>query len=166
MAVILNVLESTVETAASGEDPDFELIEEIMRYMTVYPDAVHHPKEDIVYAELKGQRPDLAEGLDDVPEDHAQIAMLGNKLRDDVDAIVAGAAVRRDQFIKDALSYVGRLRNHMKWEEEDLFNRIDTMIGNDTHAVEVGDFMHIKDPVFELEVEAGFRRLIRGLRAR
>ena len=164
MALVLNVLESTIETATNGEDPDFELIDEVMRYMTVYPDAVHHPKEDVVYAELKKQRPDLAEGLDDVPEDHKQIAALGSKLRDDVEAIVAGAAVRREQFIVDALKYVGRLRRHMIWEEEDLFNRIDTMIGEDSHAFDVGDFLHIKDPVFELEVEAAFRRLVNSLK--
>jgi hemerythrin-like domain-containing protein len=164
MALVLNVLESTVETATNGEDPDFELIGEVMRYMTVYPDAVHHPKEDVVYAELKKQRPDLTEGLDDVPEDHKQIAALGSKLREDVEAIVAGAAVRREQFIVDALKYVGRLRSHMIWEEEDLFNRIDTMIGENSHAVDVGDFTHIKDPVFELEVEAAFRRLVSSLR--
>jgi hemerythrin-like domain-containing protein len=163
MALVLNVLERTVETAATDADPDFELIGEIMRYMTIYPDAVHHPKEDVVYAELRKQRPDLADGLDDVPKDHAQIAQLGSKLRDDVEAIVAGAAVRREQFITDALMYVGRLRNHMNWEEEDLFSRVDTMIGEDPHAVDVGDFLHIKDPVFELEVEAGFRRLISSL---
>jgi hemerythrin-like domain-containing protein len=164
MTLVLNVLESTVETATNDEDPDFELIGEVMRYMTVYPDAVHHPKEDVVYAELKKQRPDLTEGLDDVPEDHKQIAALGSKLREDVEAIVAGAAVRREQFIVDALKYVGRLRSHMTWEEEDLFNRIDTMIGENSHAVDVGDFTHIKDPVFELEVEAAFRRLVSSLR--
>lgn len=163
MALVLNVLERTIETAASGADPDFELIDEIMRYMTVYPDAVHHPKEDIVYAELKKQRPDLADGLDDVPEDHQQIGELGSKLRDDVEAVVAGAAVRRQQFILDALKYVGQLRRHMIWEETDLFTRVDTMIGEDPHAVDVDEFLHIKDPVFELEVEAGFRRLMSGL---
>ena len=164
MAIVLNVLESTIETAATGENPDFELIDEIMRYMTIYPDAVHHPKEDIIYAELKQQRPELADGLDDVPEDHAEIAILGNKLREDVEAIIAGAAVRRVQFIKDALIYVGRLRRHMIWEEKDFFARIDTMIGEDPYAVDVDDFLQIKDPVFELEVEAGFRRLIDSLK--
>jgi len=164
MAIVLNVLESTVEIAATGEDPDFELVDEIMRYMTVYPDAVHHPKEDIIYAELKQQRPELADGLDDVPEDHAEIAILGKTLREEVEAIVAGAAVRREHFIRDALMYVGRLRRHMNWEEEDLFTRIATMIGEDPHAVDVGDLLRIKDPVFELEVEAGFRRLIDSLK--
>jgi hypothetical protein len=52
----------------------------------------------------------------------------------------------------------------MNWEEEDLFTRIATMIGEDPHAVDVGDLLRIKDPVFELEVEAGFRRLIDSLK--
>ena len=164
MAVILDVLESTVETAARDEDPDFELIDEIMRYMTVYPDAVHHPKEDIVYAELGSKRPDLTEGLDDVPLDHQEIAALGSKLRDDVAAIIACAAVRREQFITDTLAYVERLRKHMSWEESDLFLRIDKMIGEDSHLSNVGENLRIKDPVFELEVEAGFRRLLDTVR--
>lgn len=163
MAVVLEVLERTVEIAATGANPDFEFIDEIMRYMTIYPDAVHHPKEDVVYAELKKRRPDLADGLDDVAKDHAQIAQLGSRLRDDIEAIVAGAAVRREQFIIDALMYVGRLRNHMKWEEEDLFSRVDTMMGEDPHAVDVGDFSHTRDPIFEQNVEAGFRRLVSSL---
>jgi hemerythrin-like domain-containing protein len=163
MALVLNVLERTVETASAGDDPDFELIDEAMRYMTVYPDAVHHPKEDIIYAKLRSERPDLSEGLDDVPEDHRQIAALGNKLRNDVEAVIAGAAVRREQFILDALNYLGRLRRHMLWEEEDLFKRVDTMIAEDSHPIDVDQFMHIKDPVFELEIEAGFRRLIESL---
>ena len=165
MALVLSVLEASVEVAATGGDPDFELIGQIMHYMTVYPDAVHHPKEDVVYTELQEQRPDLADGLDDVREDHIQIAVLGNTLRDDVEAIVAGAAVRREQFVLDALKYVERLRKHMYWEERDLFIRIDTMLGTESHAVEVGNLLRIKDPVFAPDVESGFRRLLSSLEA-
>ncbi len=164
MALVLNVLDSTIETAAGGADPDFELVDEIMRYMTVYPDAVHHPKEDIVYAELLNERPDLREELDDVPDDHRQIAALGNRLRDEVEAVIAGAAVRRVQFIEDAHDYVRRLRDHMQWEETVLFGHVDKMIGETPRAFDVEEFLHIKDPVFELEVEAGFRRLIASLK--
>ncbi len=39
MAVVLDLLDDAVRQAASGGDPDFELVDEIMRYMTVYPDA-------------------------------------------------------------------------------------------------------------------------------
>jgi hemerythrin-like domain-containing protein len=165
MSIVLSLLEDAVEKASAGGDPDFELVDEIMRYMTVYPDAVHHPKEDVVYGQLRTRRPDLADGLEDVTGDHRDIATLGSALRDEVEAINAGAAVRREKFIADTSSYVDRLRKHMAWEERDLFKRIDTMLATEPQEFDVTAFEHIKDPVFELEIEAGFRRLLAALKA-
>src|SRR5210317_1087268 len=128
MSIILDLLADLVEEMAEDEDPDFELFDEIMRYMTVYPDAVHHPKEDVVYEQLRVKRPDLGEDLDHVPDDHADIARLGTLLRNEVEAIVAGAAVRREKMIEDTSAYIRRLRDHMDWEERDLFRRIDSML--------------------------------------
>ena len=163
MAIVLDVLADVIKETAAGNDPDFELVDEIMRYMTVYPDAVHHPKEDIVYRQLQRERPDLAEGLDDVPADHHAIAELGTALRDDVEAINAGGAVRREKLVKDMTDYVDRLRNHMNWEEGDLFKRIDSMLDSDDRNVDVAQFEHIKDPIFDLEIETGFQRLMSSL---
>jgi hemerythrin-like domain-containing protein len=163
MAIVLDLLDGLVEQMEAGKDPDFELFDEIMRYMTIYPDAVHHPKEDIVYGQLRSKRPDLSGDLDHVPDDHNDIAHLGTLLRDEVEAINAGAAVRRDKMIEDTSAYVLRLRNHMRWEEEDLFKRIDKMLENEPHKVDIEGLGRIKDPVFELEIEAGFRRLLESL---
>ncbi len=163
MARVLDLMEQLVRTMESGGDPDFELFDEIMRYMTVYPDAVHHRKEDVVYEELRTQRPDLSEDLDSVPADHEEIANLGSQLRDEVEAIVAGAAVRREVMIEDTSNYITRLRNHMQWEEDDLFPRVDDMLDETEGKIDVSAFEHIKDPVFELEIEAGFRRLLDSL---
>ncbi len=163
MMVVLDLLKKTADFAESGEDPDFDLIEEIMHYMTVYPDAIHHPKEDLIYAELQTHRPDLSDGLDDVPEDHWQIAALGTRLCGDLRAIAAGAAVRRDQFVIDLNQYIQKLRNHIRWEEEDLFPRIDTMIDDDPHRINVGESLHVKDPIFQLEVEKAFKHLMASL---
>lgn len=163
MMAVLELLGGLAEEISAGQDPDFELFEEIMRYMTVYPDAVHHPKEDIVYEQLRIRRPDLAEELDDVPGDHLAIADLGSALRDDVEAINAGATVRREKLIEDAFCYVNRLRKHIFWEESDLFPRVDSMLAGEPQEFDVSEFEHIKDPVFELEIEAGFRRLMASL---
>lgn len=163
MAIVLNLLDALVDEMEAGGDPDFELFDEIMRYMTIYPDAVHHPKEDVVYEQLREKRPDLTDGLDHVPDDHREIAELGSLLRDEVEAINAGAAVRREKMIADTAAYVTRLRGHMRWEEEDLFLRIDRMLDDEPHEVDVTSWEHIKDPVFELEIEAGFRRLMQSL---
>jgi len=135
MSVVLELLDTLVEQMDAGKDPDFELFDEIMRYMTVYPDAVHHPKEDVVYEQLRQARPDLAEDLDHVPDDHSDIAHLGSLLRDEVEAVNAGAAVRREKMIEDTTAYVRRMRKHILWEEEDLFKRIDKMLDADAQTV-------------------------------
>jgi hemerythrin-like domain-containing protein len=164
MIVVLDLLDGLIEEIEADKDPDFEMFDEVMRYMTVYPDAVHHPKEDIVYEQLREARPDLTEDLDHVPDDHSDIAHLGSLLRDEVEAVVAGGAVRREKMIEDATAYVRRLRNHIRWEEEDLFKRIDKMLDATAVQVDVSEYDHIKDPVFELEIEAGFRRLLASIR--
>ena len=78
---------------------------------------------------------------------------------------MAGAAVRRGKMIEDAAAYIKRLRDHMRWEEEDLFSRIDLMLDAEPYTVDISSIERIKDPVFELEVEAGFRRLLDSLAA-
>ncbi len=163
MAVVLDVLADATATAKSGIDPDIELIDEIMRYMTVYPDAVHHPKEDILYSKMVARQPQLADDLANVAVDHQEIAALGTALRDDVDAIVAGAAVRREQFIVDCDKYVQRLRTHMQWEEKELFKKVSEVFDDDTEMPDVEPLLRIKDPVFELEIESAFRRLMASL---
>jgi len=159
MTVMLDLLETEANRLYRGEDGDYELIHDVMRYMTVYPDAIHHPKEDRVYAELKAARPDLSQGFDRIVADHRVLAELGMKLRNDVQSIMSGTALRRNVVIADALRYIQRLRDHMRWEERDLFIRVEEMI-HDGHSLIVEAEVHDKaDPVFGPEVEKRFGKL-------
>ena len=94
-----------------------------MRYMTVYSDAVHHPKEDLLYGAMKSERPEMAKGLERVGPEHQELAKLGEALRNDVEAVASGVAVTRERLVEDTSNYVTMLRKHMAWEEEDLFRR-------------------------------------------
>ena len=159
MSVMLDLLENEANRLYGGEDADYELMHDVMRYMTVYPDAVHHPKEDRVYAELKTARPDLSQGFDKIVADHHELAQLGTKLRNDVESIMSGTALRRNVVIADALRYVQHLRDHMRWEERDLFIRVEEMI-HDGHNMIMDSELHDKaDPVFGPETEKRFGKL-------
>lgn len=157
MAILLDLLQQEIDRIDHpDESPDFELLHDIMRYMTVYPDAMHHPKEDLIYAGMQAKQPELAKGLEEVEVDHRDIAKLGKRLRDDVEAIVAGTIVARERVIGDAQQYVNRLRKHMTWEEEDLFRRADAM-GEDLEL----DTSHLDaaDPVFGVQRDTSFADL-------
>jgi hemerythrin-like domain-containing protein len=163
MAVMLNMLERESNRLYEGEEPDYELLHDIMHYMTVYPDTVHHPKEDRIYAELKAARPDLSTGFERITMDHRHIAELSIKLRDDIAAILSGNPVKRKGVVADALRYVNTLRGHMQWEELDLFRRIDAMIREGHEELESANFAHEADPLFGPEVEHNFGRLAESI---
>ncbi len=166
MNLMLNLLEVESNRLFDGDDTDFELLYDIMHYMTVYPDAVHHPKEDRIYAELKAVRPDLSAGFDRITVDHRHIAELGVRLRNDVASVNSGGVVRRKSVVADTLRYVNTLRGHIQWEELDLFRRIEDMIAEGHHFFEAATFLQTPDPVFGPEVEENFARLFESVKER
>lgn len=160
MSVLLDLLQHGVDRIDHDESPDFELLHDIMRYMTVYSDAMHHPKEDLIYASMQANRPKSAKGLEKVEDDHKEIAELGERLRDDVEAVVAGTTVTRERVIGDAREYVRRLRKHMAWEEEDLFRRADAQV--DELKIDISH-LAATDPVFGAQREASFSNLLHAI---
>lgn len=165
MAIMLDLLERETERIRTGDKPDYELIHDIMRYMTVYSDAVHHPKEDVLYSAMKVERPQLATGLERVEPEHEELARLGESLRNDIEAVACGAAVTRDHIMNDARSYVRYLREHMNWEEGDLFKRADSLVK--AEEAMFLDISHLDklDPVFGAEREHSFANLLENIKA-
>ena len=164
MSIMLDLLSRQVEHIRDGERPDYELIHDIMRYMTTYSDAVHHPKEDILYSAMRDRQPELAQGLERVGPEHREIAECGEALRNDVEAVASGAAITREQLIKDATSYVHTLRKHMAWEEEDLFRRAKDLISDEQDMfIDISNFDHF-DPVFGPQREHSYENLLRNIK--
>ncbi len=104
MATLLDLLERETSRLRDGDEPDFELLLDVMRYMTVYSDAIHHPKEDLIYARMRASSDALSAELASIEEDHSEIAELGQTLRADIAAVVSGTAVKRAQVLDDAQS--------------------------------------------------------------
>ncbi len=164
MAIMLDLLSRQVDHVREGERPDYELIHDIMRYMTTYSDAVHHPKEDVLYASMRAEKPEAAEGLERVEPEHIEIAELGEALRNDVEAVASGAPVTREKLIEDAQNYIGMLRRHMAWEEEDLFRRArDLVQGEREMFVDISNFDTL-DPVFGPERQHSYENLLQNIK--
>ena len=163
MTLLLNMIEQESNHIYEGGDSDFEVIRDVMHYMTVYPDAVHHPKEDRLYAELKAVRPDLSAGFDRITLDHRSISESGLRLRDELGAVGAGSFVRRKSLVADALRYVNSLRSHMQWEELDLFRRCEEMTATGHVMIIDSNLVNTSDPVFGEKRDSEFKRLLKSI---
>ena len=163
LAVLLEMLEREVARLKSREDPDYDLLHDIMQYMTGYPDAVHHKKEDWIYARMASVRPAMKRDLARIEHDHAEIGNLGNKLLNDINAIESGTVMRRFDVVDDARRYLTRQRDHMRWEDEKLFPLIDSLKAELDLSTAPSSVSTMPDPVFGPSVENTFRRLFEAI---
>lgn len=161
---MLDLLSDQIGHVRNGERPDYELIHDIMRYMTVYSDAIHHPKEDLLYASMKSKYPDLEQELERIEPEHREIASRGEILRADIEAVASGAPVTRERLVDDTSVYVTTLRKHMAWEEEDLFCRAKDLVdAEEDMFIDISNFDRL-DPVFGPEREHSFENLLRNIK--
>jgi len=166
MALLLDLLDAEIDRLAESGKPDFDLVRDIMDYMTEYPDVVHHPKEDIVYRHIKSLRPETHTDLERVERDHQHIEESGLKLKHDIEAISSGASLNPDELVKSLRRYTDRFREHMYWEETDLFSIADELqhYGDWSEVLLEND--EITDPLFGARVERKYRKLLARIQHR
>ena len=57
---LLLVLERELSVFDRGERPDYQVIHAIIAYFLVYPNAYHHPQEDMIFEKLRSCDPAAA----------------------------------------------------------------------------------------------------------
>ncbi len=70
VARILNILESQLDRLHQIKPVDFDLMRDVMRYMTHYPDRVHHPLEDLVIQKLIEHGPSVQKIGENLTREH------------------------------------------------------------------------------------------------
>ena len=163
MTVMLDLLARATKRIGTGDQPDYELMHDIMRFMTIYADAVHHPKEDILYDAMRAENTEFTEGLERIELEHREIAELGQTLLTDIKLVASDQAGSRDHIIANATAYMHRLRKHMAWEEEDLFRNADTIVTDDDLMYVDMSHLDISDPIFGPERAHSFTKLMQNI---
>ncbi|MCH7834317.1 MAG: hemerythrin domain-containing protein, partial [Proteobacteria bacterium] len=87
MVMLLDLLDAESASLAAGNEPDYDLVYDIMTYMTEYPDAVHHPKEDLIYRHIRSSHPDIDDSLQQIEADHKALSLASSEIRRDIDSI-------------------------------------------------------------------------------
>ena len=54
--VLLDLLAREIDAVDDASGGDFELMRDVMVYMTRYPDHTHHPKEDLMFERMRRAR--------------------------------------------------------------------------------------------------------------
>jgi hemerythrin-like domain-containing protein len=156
---LLDLLDHQLAIFHAGGMPQYELMQDIMYYMTHYCDVLHHPKEDLVFAKLKARKKDLAAKVDTLRAEHARLRELGEALVRDLDGVVNGSILPRERVEAAAGQYAAHLRNHMRVEETDILPWAAKLLHAADWSEIDGTISHIEDPLFGSTAEARYAAL-------
>lgn len=119
-ARLLDLLERQLALFDRG-DADYDTIGAILQYCIEYPDAVHHPEEDMIYAMLRDIDPALAAEVGDLEDEHRSLAERTRVLVRLVERILSEEPVDREEVHELTRDFILRYRHHIAREELHVF---------------------------------------------
>ena len=124
LALLLQALEAQGQACSQGaRGAHLDQLMAVVDYIVEYPDNVHHPLEDRIFAELqqKSLTAEEAQVLADNVAQHAKLTAATSKLSADIDTLIGGPAQGLAELQQHVGQYVELQRQHMRNEEERVF---------------------------------------------
>ena len=123
MRLLLDIIEAEMERYGEGRSPDFELLQMTARYILDYPDLIHHPKEDMVFARLIERDPGAREAMSDLIADHRRLAEVTRRFAATIDDAARDVELPRVWLATLVQEFLHANRTHMQAEERHFLPR-------------------------------------------
>ncbi len=161
IAKLLDILESEILAIEVGKTPDYPLMRDIMRYMAQYSDRFHHPKEDLIFAQLLKRDPRVRADVGDLIEEHVVTRLVGQEFARLLHEPGVDSVDVREQLGTSGSAYIHALREHMLKEEGKLFPLAREALTNSDWQVIDEAVKAINDPLFDDMSADDYQRLYR-----
>jgi hemerythrin-like domain-containing protein len=165
MTRLLQALKHQIDVFAEAGAPDYDVVGGVADYFLDYPDRCHHPKEDIVFAQLREAHPKEAAAIGDLANEHRAIHARAQQFRDTVNVLLNETDIARSAVVDAARLFIEAERRHMRMEEERFFPLAERLLTRDGWRKIEGELIKGSDPLFGGKVEEGFRKLSERLLA-
>lgn len=163
---LLDTLEEQAEKLQPRKIPDYHLLLDIVDYLTHYPDQYHHPREDLLFAELLARDRKFKTNLDRLLREHETLHHYNDKLFKELTRIVDGGRVDRKELALSIKKFIDGYRHHIEYESREIFPMAKgTLSAGDLEKLREKT-LYLEDPLFGSEIKYQYRRLGRNVQTR
>lgn len=162
---LLNLFDGLLDRFHEGNEPDFDLMSEMLEYMESYADQVHHPSEELIFDRLRAHPSETHPILDILTKQHVLLGQMNKRFRQSLEGIMHEEVLRRDEVEVQGREYVKVLRDHLRMEEAEAFPlALERLAASDWDDL-LEEAPSSDDPVFGDADPARFRTLFQHLMA-
>jgi hemerythrin-like domain-containing protein len=161
--LLLDLLHRQVDLLPRAEQPDYELMLDIISYLREYSDHCHHPREDVAFKLLEERCPDLALPLARLRQEHRVIAHAGDIFAQLLEAGLREVVMPLSELETAAAMYLVYYGNHIAREEEVVLPRAAQVLTPADWEVVRAAVPTVRDPLFGERPEERYRELRRRI---
>lgn len=160
---LLDLFELQISFFHKGATPDYQLMLDIVYYLTHFADKFHHPREDVAITRLGERSPADRVMIFRALGEHTVITSAGKQLAEQLDTVLNGTVLARELVEVTAATYLTYFRDHMAREEKQLFPLIHKfLLPVDWRSVAAA-IPSEDDPLFGKKVKERYRALHRQI---
>ena len=142
----------------SGTEADFKLIELAINYFLTFPDTCHHPKEDMLFRQVIGYKPDEPGVIGDLIGEHKELSQLTHSIRHELNSQSAPSLVESD-IIPVLKVFLNTYRHHIETENKTFFPYVMKNLSQEEFDIIDFDLFDKEDPVYDSKTEGLFSSL-------
>jgi hemerythrin-like domain-containing protein len=162
---ILELLERELNAFHQAEQPNYDLMRDIVFYLCNYSDRFHHPREDVAFAKLASRDPTMRLPIGRLLQEHRVIAEAGKTLLQYLEEILEDAIIERATVEAAAATYLLYYRHHINEEESEIMPRARQLLTDDDWRAVATAVSSSVDPVFgaSQDIDVRYRELRRQI---
>ena len=144
---VLLLLEKQVDLLAEGQ-ADFYVLSEIVDYVQVYPDLIHHPREDVIFRIYREKFPAALPAIDRLLEEHQSLISSTVELSTLMEQWGCDCPVPRDHLRKLFGDYLTLQFDHLNLEEGSVYGILAQDLSKEDWARVEEEMPQGADPLF------------------
>ena len=162
-ARLLDLLEQQVAAFHADNEPNFELMLDLVNYLRFFPDRYHHAREDVAFACMVKRDPSLKPVVERLLQEHRVIAAAGAELLKYLQQVVDDVVVERAKVEAAAATYLVYYRRHLALEDRDIVPRAEQLLTPQDWEAVIAAVPHGTDPLFGENADTRYRELRRQI---
>lgn len=156
---LLDLVEAQLTAYQAGEQPNYELMGDVVYYLRHYSDRYHHRWEDAAFARLIERDPAMELLVGRLTQEHRAIAEAGEQLMRYLQEINDDVMIERAKLEEAVKSFLVYYRHHIAAEENEIMPRSAQVLTQDDWAVAKAAVPRTSDPLFGENFESRYRAL-------
>jgi hemerythrin-like domain-containing protein len=148
MRLLLDIIEEEMNAYRDGRVPDFDLLRLITEYILEYPDFIHHPLEDVIFARLIKRVQTADPLINHLVREHRELSELTRRFAAAISNYASDVELPREWLESLTREYLLANRMHMEAEERHFFPKAAAVLAKEDWVDIEKSATQARDPLF------------------